>query len=116
MEEKTYENILKPFENNWRSDNTLVSKDWSNGGTSCDCWGGTYNITPNPPLEFVEFDDMLSKICPHISFLQYKQLYNKCTEIVTYSDRDYYGGCITYSYHKCDLMKLWDMLNEMNII
>ena len=107
-----FQYILNEYAN---EEANMVSETWSNGGTSCDCWGGTYNITPDNPLEFVEFDDILSKICPNISFLQYKQLYNKCTEIVTYSDRDYYGGCETYSYHKCDLKKLWEVMREMEL-
>lgn len=117
MEEKTYENILKPFENNWGVDDTLVSETWSNGGTAGSCWSDTLStIAPDTPKEFVEFDDMCSKVCPNITFIQYKILYNECHEIITYSEGDYYGNRETYSYHKCDLQKLWAKMREMKLI
>ena len=116
MEEKTYENTLKPFANNWREDDTLVSETWSGGGTWCNCWGSSGTISPDAPREFEEFDEILEKICPTINFIQYKKLYNKCTEIITYDDRDYYGGSETRLYHKCNLIKLWDVLKKMELV
>ena len=116
-EEKTYKNTLKPFENNWRVDDTLVSETWSNGGTAGSCWSSTLaNISPDTPKDFVEFDEMLANVCPNISFVQYKILYNTCHEVVTYREHDYYGGCESYSYHICDLQKLWGKMKEMQIV
>lgn len=116
-EEKTYKNTLKPFANNWRENDTLVSETWSGGGTVGSCWDNRLStIAPDAPKEFVEFDEMLSKICPNISYLQYKTLYNTCHEIITYNDRDYYGGCETILYHKCDLQKLWGKMKEMELV
>lgn len=117
MEEKTYKDTLKKFENNWLENDTLVSKTWSGGGTAGSCWNDDLStISPDTPLEFVEFDDMLNEICPNITFLQYKTLRNKCTEIVQYESRDYYGGCETYLYHKCDLEKLWGIMKQMQLV
>ena len=64
---------------------------------------------PDAEPEFDDVDTVLTKICPTLSFLQYKQL----MKIVTrdeYSENEYYGNCTNYTYKK---VKLRDLLNEL---
>lgn len=93
----------------------LVSCSWSLGGVGRS-WrdDSTYPISGEEPLEFDEFDALLEKICPNITFLQYKKLYKAS---VTMDDRDagdYYSNC-REAFWLCDLEKLYNMLVDMGI-
>lgn len=94
----------------------MESSSWSLGGTSCGYDGGTSIHHADPqPTNFVEFDDLLEKTCPNITFLQYKKLYNHSVSIIEYGDSDYYGGYTKYAKYECDLTKLYDLLKEMGV-
>jgi hypothetical protein len=95
----------------------LHSSSWSMGGTYGNCWDselGTIDAEPQP--EFHEFDELMEKLCPTITFLQYKKISRECCSIKTVGDGDYYGGYSSRSTHVCDLEKLYHTLKEMNII
>lgn len=92
---------------------TFRSREWSNGGTWCDCWDNTGYIDAESPKEFDEFDKILEKACPNISFMQYKRLKNDSVKLVNYTDRDYYGGSESKSYWECDLKKLFEGIKEI---
>jgi len=95
----------------------MKSSSWSLGGTSGGYDGSIHQISPQPqPASFAEFDDLLLKICPDMSFLRYKKLYNDCVETETKDDSDYYGGRTTDAYYVCDLEKLYNLLIEMDLI
>lgn len=94
----------------------LTSDRWSLGGNCCDCWGGDFRVSADEPVEFTEFDTMLSELCPDISFLKYKKLFAECVEICEQPERDYYGGCVTYAYYECNVERLIELLFEMEII
>ena len=94
----------------------LISNTWSLGGTYGSCWDDQlHSISAEPqPASFVEFDNLIEKIDPNIGFLKYKKIYNNCVEISTYRDHDYYGGSTENAQFKCDLKKLYNMLEEYN--
>ena len=94
----------------------MYSESWSGGGSWKNCWGNGGTISPDTPKDFKEFDDFLMKICPKISFLQYKKLINECIETEEDLSYDYYGGREYRHRWKCDMEKLYDMLKEMNLI
>lgn len=94
----------------------IKSKEWSNGGSWCDCWGNSGTVKSESPKDFTEFDDLLEEICPEITFLQYKKILQKCVTIITYDERDYYGGSISNSYHKCVIEDLKKTLKEMGLL
>lgn len=97
--------------------NMLCSDSWSRGGTYGTCWGnGLHIIKAEEPLSFKEFDELMEKVCPNVSFLQYKKLERECCSIEEKHIGDYYGGCETRAYHKCDLKKLFHMLTEMGYV
>ena len=103
--------------NNIVNKEKLLSDSWSLGGTFGNCWNDQLTtLSPEPPQPFTEFDELLERICPNLTFLQYKKLERECTEIAEYEDSDYYGGTEYRAYHKCDLRKLYNLLDEMGYI
>lgn len=96
----------------------LCSSSWSLGGTYGNCWNDY--LCPvsadEQPTDFSEFDHLLEEICPSISFLQYKAIYKECIDIQTINEGDYYGGCVTYAFYRCDLIKLFNLLEEKELI
>lgn len=100
-----------------KTDWTLKSARWSLGGRSNDCWGGSYSIDPDtPPESFNLFDDLLTEICPNVSFLIYKKLYNNTVNVESYRDYDYYGGSESYNWYSCDLQELYRYMKDMDLI
>lgn len=102
---------------NAMKDNKLTSEEWGLGGTSGNCWDDTkYSISADPqPVNFKEFDELLEKICPNITFLQYKKIYNNCVTTETHQQSDYYGGSVEYCKFVCDLDKLYQELNVLGL-
>jgi hypothetical protein len=96
----------------------LKSETWSLGGTYGSCWSDTLNrVEGSAPLaSFVEFDELLEKISPNITFLQYKRVYNNCVTTDTGSESDYYGGSTSYAYYKCNIEQLYNELDSLNLI
>jgi hypothetical protein len=93
------------------------SDSWSRGGSWGDCCGNHGNIHPDEqPSSFEQFDKLLEDICPNITFIQYKRVFNECVTIDEYSENDYYGGTEYKARYKLDVRKLYDMLRERSLI
>ncbi len=114
--------VRKPEYKAWMEEHGVyVNKDgkmrgqrWSLGGTWGNCWGEKGTVSGNAqPGSFTEFDELLESVCPEITFLQYKKLYNETVSTEEYSECDYYGGCVNYARFVCNLEKLYEMLDEM---
>lgn len=90
----------------------LNSSKWSMGGTLCTWTGSRSLISAETPRDFVEFDSLLEKIKPDLTFLQYKRIYRECVTVEEEYESDYYGGGVTYNFYRCDLEKLYDMIEE----
>lgn len=100
-----------------RKEKVMTSDSWSGGGTSGNCWDDElHTIYPEDAPSFKKFDDFIEKICPNITFIQYKKLYNECVSIESYPECDYYGGCETRNYYECNMVKLYEMMQEMKLI
>ena len=56
------------------------------------------------------------EVCPNITLLQYKKLYNSLVSIESGCENDYYGGSTKNAYYKCNLKDLYNMLIEMGLI
>lgn len=113
--------ILKPDSDIWIEsmgyNKILKSETWCLGGTWGDCWGASGTVSPTPqPNSFAEFDDLLLKISPSMSFLQYKKLYNETVTVESTFESSYYGGGAHYGHYQCDLLKLYEMLIELDLI
>ena len=97
------------------NDGYLESDSWSLGGEMWGWDGSKRAVSAEQPKEFDEFDNLLEKICPNITFLQYRKLYKNCVTMEERCNSDYYSR-INEGYYKCDLAKLWSMLEEMGIL
>lgn len=100
-----------------RDNKVLKSERWSLGGSYGSYNGKVTSISADPqPVSFKEFDELLFKVCPNISFLAYKKLYNETVKIQQDKEDDFYGGSETKAYYECDLKKLYEILREMEIL
>ena len=116
IRKNVYEGIFEPLSIYNGFDGILKSTNWTTGGTWGDCWGNLCECVPEKQPEFEQFDELIERVAPHITFIKYKKLYNNCVTVETDFEYDYYGGCCYKSYYKCDLRKLYDMMVEMNLI
>lgn len=92
----------------------MESHGWCLGGKSYH-WSGSESVLyPEDPINFDEFDELLEKICPQITYLQYKKIYAKCVTKEERSNCDYYTQA-REGYWRCDLEKLYEMLEEMGL-
>lgn len=92
----------------------LRSDSWCLGGTEYGWNGGQWALSAEEQLNFDAFDELLEKICPLITFLQYKKIYKECVTIEEFNSSDYYVKS-TSARHVCDLEKLYNMLVDMGI-
>ena len=94
----------------------FYSDAWRTGGETSS-WNSdrTSRMDAEAPCEFELFDEVMEKICPNITFLQYKKLYRECVRVDTRHQSDYYSWW-DEDFHKCDIEKLFDMLLEMGYI
>lgn len=93
----------------------LNSETWYLGGTSRNYDGEHYHTSGESPLSnFDVFDELLTEVCPTISFLQYKKLYSSTVTIETRSEHDIYSDS-EYSYYSCNIEELVNQLFSMGI-
>jgi hypothetical protein len=116
--------ILKPdWERYFRGkayvweDGKIRSDKWCTGGAYGSCWGGGLSpVSPDEQPEFDELDELLSNICPTITFLQYKKIMSGCVSFEDTHESDYYGGGCSYRRYVCDIQKLYDALSRFGYI
>jgi hypothetical protein len=66
--------------------------------------------------EFKEFDNLLDTICPNISYKKYKEVYARVLVINNETEKDYYGGSVSYARYCCDISELYKALVELSVI
>ena len=95
----------------------MTSSSWCLGGSWGDCWGGHGTVSAEAqPVGFEQFDSLLQEICPQITFLQYKNIYNKCVSTETSSQGDYYGGSTEHANFVCNVSILYNELVGLGLI
>jgi hypothetical protein len=113
------------YADNWRSRATKIETprlfvEWETGGYSGgNCWDSSdpQPYTSNgPPKELEILDTILEKVCPTITFLQYKNLTATLEKYDTRSVGEYYGNSTDYAYKHVDLRDLYDYLMEKEFI
>ena len=67
----------------------MKSEEWSLGGTTRNWNGNAVELMKEEIPDFVEFDELIERVCPNISFIQYKNVYRKCVSQKTRTDDDY---------------------------
>ena len=96
--------------------NTIGIK-WSMGGTYGSCWDDIQRqVSGDIEPEFTEIDEVLEKLCPNITFLQYKLLMGKLLNVDETNEGDYYGGSIAYGMKYIRIRELYNYLKEKKFI
>ena len=96
-------------------DNILRGESWTVSGREWSYTGAEWSVGGQEPEDFDTFDNMMSALCPNISFLNYKKVRKECCEIEEYSDNDYYSS-YTKNRWVCNLDKLVSILDEMELL
>lgn len=94
----------------------IRSKNWTTGGMWGDCWGNEGTVSPEPVAPFTELDEILLKVCPNLSYLEYKVMSDKLIHQANKTSYGYYGSYEEYSYWYINAEELYDYLYEKNII
>jgi hypothetical protein len=119
---KYHKVVLKPdWDRYFRSTEAYVWEDgkmrsdkWCTGGSYGSCWSDKLSpVTPDDQPEFEALDELLTKICPNVTFLQYKKIMRDCVRTEESYESDYYGGGCTYNRYVCDMKRLYETLREL---
>lgn len=95
-----YDIVLSKYDNT-DGDNKMLSKSW---------------IVGEEPVEFDQFDDLLMKFCPDITYLNYKKLRKGCVSTETHEEYSYSGDVFECVKWTCDLKKLYKMALDMKLL
>lgn len=94
--------------------------EWTSGGqTGGSCWDegdSHYYPIDSDPEPDTDLDFVLEKICPQITFLQYKALVHGLEERDSYSVNEYYGNYTTYGIKTINLSVLYDALKDKGLL
>lgn len=63
-----------------------------------------------------DFDAIIAKICPNITFLQYKDIYNSVVKTFERTENEYYGNSTDYLCVYCEVKELYNKLKEMELV
>lgn len=99
-------------------DKLYLFHEWTSGGMSGrGYWGGELEaVEGDPEPGWTELDDLLAKVAPKITYLEYKKI-DRMVTTGSYNDGgDYYGNYYTKSYKHIDLRELYDYLKEINYV
>lgn len=114
----TFKDLVKGTIDKWSVKEGKLSVEWRTGGvTGGNCWGDHADraVESEREPEFEGLDEILAKLCPQISFLQYKVL---CKNVVKYSEKqesEYYGNYYDYSVKSVDLAELEKYLKRHDL-
>jgi hypothetical protein len=110
-------NLFKDtYEVNYLTKDKLMSSKWSNGGSYGNCWDDSMSSTSgDSPLEFIELDNLLEKIIPEITYLQYKKI-RTLVKSDNETEYGYYNSSENYSWWEINLKELYSKLIEMELI
>ena len=94
-----------------------ISIYWRTGGSTGKYWGGgeSRSVSGEPEPEFDEFDEILAKVWPEISFILYKKLVRDVVKVSERTDSDYYGNHSDYSTKTVSLFELFEALQKMGV-
>lgn len=92
----------------------IYSRYESGGNTGGNCWGGTaYPYTSDIPKDHMKvLDIILEKVCPKISYLQYKKI-QELVHDSEKSDWEYYGNSTDWRIEYILLSELETLLENI---
>lgn len=94
----------------------FCSNAWVLSGEAGNCWGESWAIEPERQPDFIQLDDMLEKVAPSITHLQYRKLFRECVGIKEYTEYGYYGSYENKACYTLDVTKCRELLQEWNYI
>ena len=99
---------------------TKLKVEWMTGGAwGGNCWDnsdpGNYTPDPEPEPELKHLDLILEKVCPNITFMQYKVLMQK-VKYDTRTEHEYYGNHTSYASKEILVQDIWNFLLEKNLV
>lgn len=94
----------------------LISEEWSLGGTWGNYRGEHGSVDSDERPDFDKLDEILTTVCPSISFLQYKYIMKHFVNIVERSEGDYYGGYVDYAHYEANMKEIYDFLINNNLL
>lgn len=101
----------------------IIASESVGGMSGGSCWGDEAEPYSNPESydscrrDFdKQFDAVMLEICPTISFLQYKKIYNDCVKSGNNTRYEYYGNSSENVVIYCIMQELFDELQSMNLI
>lgn len=96
-----------------------IEKSWTTGGlTGGSCWSGAAKDPrrADPEPEFDELDAILTKICPAITFLQYKAIITNLQATTNEEEVEYYGNSRDLTYKRISLLDLFNYLKGESLV
>ncbi len=97
-------------------DGILKSERWSKGGTWANYLGDSGTIGEDEQPEFKELDEILTKLCPNLSFIKYKYIMANFVEIKEELENDYYGGTEYFAHYEGRINEILDYLKQNNLL
>ena len=115
MNRKDFDKIVAEAveEHTWGGDTDQLEIKWETGGMSGgNCWDDSnpqsYTASEVEP-EFVVLDVILEKVCPAMTYLQYKALEREI-DTDSYTEHEYYGNNTNYGRRRLSVNDLWKFL------
>ncbi len=92
-------------------DGKIIQKHETGGASGGNCWGDSAERYSNSKSEdaFKPLDTILTKVCPNITYLKYREIESLLMEDQD-SDREYYGNYTNYTTYTLDIGKLYDTI------
>lgn len=90
----------------------LKSDGWVLGGESWNYKGNRFKIDPEEQKEFTELYELLEKVYPSITLIQYRKLFKKLVKTEDYNSGDYYSNLLKRRY-VCYLPELFDFIKQL---
>lgn len=90
----------------------IKSEAWKVSGNWRNCWGDDHQVEAESPVEFTEYDEIINKVWPDITHIEYKRMFDDCVQTESNYETDYYQGTINYEYYSVNLESLHYYINE----
>ena len=103
--------IYQFYKDKFKIEDKVYSQKWIISGESWNISGESWREDPEESCAFIEFDNLLMKMCPNILYFEGKQLYRLTVSEEINEEHDYYSN-ITYGQYVCNIDKLIDYLIE----
>ena len=98
-----------------------IEIEWVVGGQSGgSCWDTDRHVyfpkDADPEPEFKQLDSILAKVCPNITYLEYKRLAATVVQTYDYCYNDYYGNYTEYRKKYVVLEDLYNYLLKESLL